>query len=489
MTDMAGRMAEGPAIKRDYVQLGRFVGDCISLAVALIFALSVHIFFGFGIIRDPALQRAVVVAVIVFLILIFSFFTFWGHYRQRRPFWVEASHIAVASACFWIPIGFFGKFLGNLPLSDWFPVSPFLTAFCLIFGRSMVHYVLARKGMWEMPVIMVGPPQTCRDLAEVIERDRYLAFRVQNILDAAPLNENLDQSIKAEKIAWEDRAFHTEQFVSTLCQTNGVNGVILVQDEDNFSGRVGAAHDLLEGATNIWAAAPVRSPFMHGYDGHLLMGHDFTVRPVPSGLVRSVRQGIKRITDLIVASIAMLAVSPLFLVLMVLIRRDGGPAIFSHTRYGALGKTFPCYKFRTMIVDADKVLEAHLASHPDAKAEWELDHKLRDDPRITRVGRFLRASSLDELPQLLNVLKGEMSIVGPRPIVQEEIAKYGEHYAAYTQVRPGITGLWQVSGRNNVDYQTRVELDAWYGMHWSLWLDVVIALKTPKAVLFSDGAY
>jgi len=142
-----------------------------------------------------------------------------------------------------------------------------------------------------------------------------------------------------------------------------------------------------------------------------------------------------------------------------------------------------------MFQDSHLVLEQYLEANPEAKEEWDRDHKLRYDPRITRIGRFLRKTSLDELPQLWNVILGDMSLVGPRPIVTEEIAKYGQYYGLYTMVKPGITGLWQVSGRNNTTYEERVQLDAYYVRNWSPWVDVFLLIKTIRIVLFAKGAY
>jgi lipopolysaccharide/colanic/teichoic acid biosynthesis glycosyltransferase len=147
------------------------------------------------------------------------------------------------------------------------------------------------------------------------------------------------------------------------------------------------------------------------------------------------------------------------------------------------------WKFRTMVSDADEVLEDYLEQNPVAKREWDDNHKLKDDPRVTRVGKFLRRSSLDELPQLINILTGEMSLVGPRPIVEAEIANYGRYYQVYQQVKPGLTGLWQISGRNDVDYQLRVQMDYTYVRNWSVWLDLYILVNTPFAVLSGTGAY
>lgn len=163
---------------------------------------------------------------------------------------------------------------------------------------------------------------------------------------------------------------------------------------------------------------------------------------------------------------------------------------YGHNRVGRYGKTIKVLKFRSMYKDADVRLKEILARDNEAKKEWETYYKLKNDPRITTIGKFLRKTSLDELPQIFNVIKGDMSFVGPRPVIQDEIDKYYKELASYYyMVRPGITGLWQISGRNDVDYDTRVAKDSWYVLNWSVWLDIVILFKTPGAVLQKKGAY
>jgi Undecaprenyl-phosphate galactose phosphotransferase WbaP len=185
-----------------------------------------------------------------------------------------------------------------------------------------------------------------------------------------------------------------------------------------------------------------------------------------------------------------ICISPILLVIALWIYKDSpGPIIFKHMRVGKGGKLFPCYKFRSMCVDADKKLEALLKNNPDARAEWEKDFKLKDDPRITKSGAFLRKTSLDELPQIFNVLKGEMSLVGPRPIITDEVPRYGKYIEDYYMVRPGITGMWQTSGRSDIDYDERVQMDTWYVRNWNIWFDVVLLWRTFSVVLSKKGAY
>ena len=198
----------------------------------------------------------------------------------------------------------------------------------------------------------------------------------------------------------------------------------------------------------------------------------------------------KFIFDYTMTVIGTVLISPVLLLIAIAIKLDSrGPVFFAHKRLGLGGKTFNCYKFRSMKQDAEEVLKELLANDPEKQKEWDKDFKLKNDPRVTRLGKFLRATSLDELPQIFNVLKGEMSLVGPRPIVEKEIERYGDSYEDYKALRPGLTGLWQTSGRNDISYPERVRLDTWYAKNWTLWLDIVILWRTVKTVLGGKGAY
>jgi exopolysaccharide production protein ExoY len=209
---------------------------------------------------------------------------------------------------------------------------------------------------------------------------------------------------------------------------------------------------------------------------------ELTDRSISRVAINSTNTGVgpaKRAFDILSAAVFLAFVAPLMLILYILVGLDGGPAIFAHRRIGEGGRIFRCWKFRSMYPDAAERLDHILLNDPQARAEWARDHKLRRDPRITPLGRFLRASSLDELPQLFNIIRGDMSVVGPRPIVQAEIVRYGARFASYRRMRPGLTGLWQVSGRNNVDYRRRV----------AFLLDMKIVAMTVPAVLLSKGSY
>jgi exopolysaccharide biosynthesis polyprenyl glycosylphosphotransferase len=195
---------------------------------------------------------------------------------------------------------------------------------------------------------------------------------------------------------------------------------------------------------------------------------------------------IKEIIDIVLGTIGLILFSPLFIIIAILIKLDSeGPIFYKHLRVGRYGKPFYLWKFRTMYKDADKILD----KYPELKKEFEKEFKLKNDPRVTRIGKFLRKFSLDEIPQIFNILKGEMSIVGPRPVTFKELEKYGEYKDEVLRVKPGLTGLWQVSGRSDLDYARRIALDLYYIQNWSLLLDIKIILKTIPAVFFGKGAY
>jgi lipopolysaccharide/colanic/teichoic acid biosynthesis glycosyltransferase len=213
--------------------------------------------------------------------------------------------------------------------------------------------------------------------------------------------------------------------------------------------------------------------------------------PWPVAAIRPVHTSIaKRIVDIAGAIALLFFFLPLFVAIAFLLWiEDDGAILFRQRRIGVGNREFSCLKFRTMANDSDHMLHAHLAANPSAEAEWRQHHKLRRDPRVTRIGRFLRRSSLDELPQLINILRGDMSLVGPRPITAAEIHRYGERFHDYLRCRPGLTGLWQISRRDDVTYARRTELDSLYVGNWSVRRDIIILARTVSSVIRGTGAY
>lgn len=209
-----------------------------------------------------------------------------------------------------------------------------------------------------------------------------------------------------------------------------------------------------------------------------------TEKKIPLGGIR------KRILDIVLSIVLLIALSPIFVVVAVAIKLcDGGPVFFVHRRVGFLSRPFNCLKFRTMAIDAEERLKSYLAENKNYSREWSANRKLKSDPRLIPIGLILRRMSVDELPQLINVLRGEMSLVGPRPIVSDELAHYGPDAALYLSVRPGLTGAWQVSGRSDTSYKTRVRMDREYCLSWSTAQDIIIIFRTVPAVILARGSY
>ena len=220
----------------------------------------------------------------------------------------------------------------------------------------------------------------------------------------------------------------------------------------------------------------------------MLLGSDLLTRSC--GAQYAVGGQRKRVYDVIVASLVLLLTFPILVIVALMLKlTDPGPVIYKHVRVGLWGRRFTCFKFRTLVVDLENALEASAYNDPGARTEWDQNQKLINDPHVTPVGQFLRESSLDELPQLFNVLRGDMSLVGPRPIVPSEMSRYGDRLGLYVSARPGLTGAWQISGRSDCGYDKRVELDAHYVSNWRFSTDLSILLRTVGAVIDRKGSY
>jgi len=265
--------------------------------------------------------------------------------------------------------------------------------------------------------------------------------------------------------------------------------VVVALENEDLSREANLVARLQRYADDIRVVPSIRGLPLFGATVHHFFRHELFFLSLNNNLARRAPRAVKRLFDLVVSATLLLLLAPVFAYLAWVVRKDGGPVFFAHQRIGYNGRPFRCLKMRTMVPNAQAVLQELLDSDPDSRAEWERDYKLKKDPRITTIGRFLRRYSLDELPQLWNVLKGEMSLVGPRPIVQAELERYDEFSDYYLEANPGMTGLWQISGRNNTDYSYRVYLDSWYVKNWSLWYDVVILLKTVRVVVAREGAF
>jgi Undecaprenyl-phosphate galactose phosphotransferase WbaP len=420
----------------------------------------------------------------IFLVWIF-FFYYEGLYTKRLSFWDEIK--ALCRVSFFSTIGVFtivslGKF--SEEVSRTVVILMGLTAlFLLPLVRIAAKKVLRRFGFLKRRVLILGAGETGKLIMKALRKEPNYGYEVVGFVDDDPAK--FGQRIEGVKIhRGIDKAF------------NYINRCNL---EDLFIAMPGAGKERLQGLVNSLQHKVERIFFVPDIFGIAVLGtnlqHFFHEEAfafeMKNNLSNPLNIFVKRAFDMVVTTlfIPFLAV-PMGGIALFIWLGSKGPAIFSQERVGRNGSTFRCYKFRTMYADAEDRLERMLEKDPDMRNRWEEQWKLSDDPRVTKIGRFLRTTSLDELPQIFNVLKGEMSLVGPRPVTQEEIDRqYREMAELCFCVLPGITGLWQVSGRSNTSYSYRVALDSWYVRNWNLWLDIVILFKTVRIVLKREGAY
>ncbi len=427
---------------------------------------------------------AIDLAIAVGLVL---FFRSSGHYTERHSFWQELSEIVLAFTAALL-VDSAAMFFLKLEPSR-LSVLGFWTVGCaaLIVGRWLLKSWLVTKGLWSLPAVIVGTGQNARDLALALLDDPLPTYRPLAFIDlsaepsrAASLEIEREQALPVIG-ACRDPFEIARRFPHAR--------VLVALELEEFP----AAKPFIERLSRTHGDVEVMLPFRNlparRYYRTQWVNHDITTVQLAPGLGPRSQQYIKRVFDLVLATLILVFLGPLFLLLTVCVAASGRPIFFAHTRIGRHGRPFRCLKFRTMAPDAERRLAEILERDPRAAAEWQLTRKLKDDPRVTRIGRFLRRTSLDELPQLINVIRGEMSLVGPRPVTAEEVEAYGEHRDYYLQSRPGITGLWQVSGRNQLDFRRRVHLDVFYVQNWSLLRDIVILLMTVRVVFSRRGAY
>lgn len=352
-------------------------------------------------------------------------------------------------------------------------------AFVEPLARSIVRLTAGRARWWGKRVIVVGGSRRGLTTYRLLQKHAAMGLRpvgiVEDVLSPASCAE-----IEGYLGQFDD--------LTEIAATHRVDTAVLAMsphfDDDTrrliSRGGMGIRHWIVipdsQGLPHLWATAGE------------VAGQPALAMQV--GLLSPTALWLKRISDLVIVSVGVLLASPLLLFIAAAVRWSSpGPIFYSQERIGRHGRRFRAWKFRSMVPNADQVLKDLLAKDPAMRAEWEADHKLKKDPRITWIGRFIRKTSLDELPQLWNIFKGEMSLVGPRPIVEAEIEKYGEHYEQYAAVTPGLTGLWQISGRNKTTYQERIDFDAYYVRNWTLWFDLHILISTVRVVLLREGAF
>jgi Undecaprenyl-phosphate galactose phosphotransferase WbaP len=404
-----------------------------------------------------------------------SWFSVTGAYSARRPLQDDIKQV-MSALIVMLMIDGFVQFASKEEFSRLWIILVWPTAMVLIpMFRIAARRLLNAYGVWRMGAVVVGGGAHFASVAQSLEHDRYVGYAIACHLDLSRvLGPSLPQVAAGLAAHMQQRGAETAILVPSAEEMPEIDRVI---DALNLN------------LTAYTLIPPLRHLPFAGLQVQTMGNSDAIMMTSRTGLMSPARQGVKRTFDIAVSVLLIVALLPLLLIISGLVAWGGGPVLFGHKRIGKGSREFRCLKFRTMSVHSDKILADLLANDPAIAREWRQNFKLENDPRVTKVGRFLRKTSFDELPQLLNVIRGEMSLVGPRPVVADELRYYyGESAIYYQMVRPGITGLWQVSGRSQTTYERRVFLDNCYVRNWSLWTDVAILFNTVPSVLGGDGA-
>lgn len=422
-------------------------------------------------------------------VIVMSFIAYERLYNKKIPFWDEtrellkAVSIATITMLALITLGKMTDQISRLTVLFLWGYGLFLFPLCRLIGKRILYNL----GFWKENVIIIGAGTAGIETAKGIRSELFLGYHFIGFLDddEGKIGTEIEINGKSYKVFGKTK--HFTKFINLL----NISTIIIALPSLPVDKLAELTNNIQKHAKNILLIPDVKGIALTNTELYHLFVQQLFLLKINNNLKSPFNRLIKRTFDLAVSILFLPLLLPLIGVLGVLIKLDSaGPVLYRHTRIGRVGKPFGVYKFRSMYRDSAERLTAILKNDPLARQEWESCFKLKNDPRITRMGEFLRKTSLDELPQIFNVLKGEMSLVGPRPVIEEEIVTYYKECADYYHmVRPGITGLWQVSGRNDVGYDNRVRLDMWYVLNWSLWLDILMLFKTVRVVLKREGAY
>lgn len=428
------------------------------------------------VIKDALLYIVIPCAYILFL-------AYEGLYSKRLPIWQSAEKIF--KICTYVSI--FGIMIMYL-IGTAEQVSRLFVAFAwsssfiyLCIARFFGKKILTACGLWQIPVVVIGAGKTAELIAKKFVDDPGIGYKIVGVIE---------DNIAERPLVKQYPHIGTFATAEHSVKASGVQDVIIAAPGLPREYLLDLVYHIQPHVRNLTIVPDIVGVPLSDMSVETLFNEKLVLLKTHNNMMKTRNRILKKTFDSVASLLGTIVISPILFVIGIAIYiASPGPVIFAHKRIGADGKAFPCYKFRSMVTNAQDVLEQYLKENPDARAEWEHDFKLKNDPRVTHIGNFLRKTSLDELPQLFNVIKGEMSLVGPRPIVDKEIPKYGEYINDYYLVRPGITGYWQVGGRSDVDYDSRVQMDSWYVRNWSFWQDVVLLFKTIGVVVGRKGAY
>lgn len=404
-------------------------------------------------------------------------------YQRRLPFWKSSAIlIKVCTFATLITIGSLfligrSQFLSRLYIGFiWLYAS-----FYLIAARYLIKRMLVTVGLWREPVVVIGNQEGVAVLEKSFAAEPDLGYQIVDVIEYVP-------GRKTPKEQFFSRNF--DDWEATIIQ-NGVSEVIIALPELKRIELLGLIYRIQPFVRNVAIIPDLQGLPLSNVETDFFFDQQTVMLRVRNNLLVYHNRLLKRIFDLCFGALSFAMALPVMILIAVLVKLDSpGPVLHTGKRLGKNGRKFQCYKFRTMYVNEHEILQKYMATHPDATEEWRRYAKLRAfDPRVTRVGKWLRQFSLDELPQIVNVLKGEMSLVGPRPYMPSEQERMNFCKKIILGTVPGITGLWQVRGRNEITFEERLSLESWYVRNWSIWLDVTLLIRTIGAVLKRRGAY
>ena len=470
--------------RRLTILLGLVVSDLSCFAIADLVLRQFTTLPALALFRNSSLGQPVIDLVMIIALIFVGARYLVGDYSRRQLFWDGARSTTTALLISGIPYcaAVFLLEGGGLTagLLVWLSL-----IFLLPTARQVMRLLLGRIGVWHLPTAIIGTSPMAQEVMPVLGQQLALGLKVRWVVP-----ENAEKHLSSAFANLIPVSVPPDRLVPALMAA-GCRQVILVPD-DRTNSNQNDLIDQLVGADIAVAIVPsLRRLPLYGLSTNYFFGKDLLLLQVRNNLARLPQRIFKRSLDMVGAVALTLLLSPVFLVFAFLIwKEDRGPVFFRQVRVGRWGQDFTCWKFRTMVVDAEDQMARWKEENPVLLARYcESNFKLQADPRVTRIGAWMRRNSLDELPQLFNVLLGDMSLVGPRPLLHRELPNYGAVISLYERVRPGITGLWQISGRSHTTFAERISYDEWYIKNWTVWYDLVILLQTVWVLLRGQGAY
>lgn len=409
-----------------------------------------------------------------------------GDYSRRVLFWDGARNTTI-----WLLLATLPELIISFADDRPYAAAPLLVSWAFLIlavpvMRQGARALMTGLDIWRIPAAIIGASALTAEVRQMLRSSLTLGFDVRWLV-VEDLTADIPRDLHGLSVI---HSSNPTDIANTMLKA-GCEEVICTTEDMRSAHFSEVTRRLLEASIPITVISSLQHLPLSDVTTNFFFGHDILMLQARSNMQRLPWRIIKRAFDIVGAAILLIVLFPLFAVIAIAIKRASpGPITYSQSRIGLGGRPFHCIKFRTMVKDAEAVLHSWQETNPVLYAEYHKSYKLKDDPRVIGIGKWLRRTSLDELPQLVNVLRGEMSLVGPRPVIDKELDEhYGSAAQLYARARPGMTGLWQVSGRSDTSYEQRVALDEWYILNWSFWNDLVILIQTAWAVATGKGAF